>query len=230
MDRALIEEQIAYYSARAEQYDAWFFRRGSYDHEEEFRARWSSELTRVESALRALQPYGDVLELACGTGLWTQRLVETASSVTAVDASAEVLAISRARLDADAVQFVQADLFEWKPSKRYDLIFFASWLSHVPPSLFDAFWSLVESSLKPEGRVFLLDNKLESKPLQHQHFIPGAESYVVERVLEDQRRFRIVKVFYEPAELESKLHALGWNARVHATGEFFIYGQASRPR
>lgn len=67
MDRGLIEEQIAYYAARAHEYDAWFFRQGSYANEEEFCSLWSSELASVESALRALQPYGDVLELACGT-------------------------------------------------------------------------------------------------------------------------------------------------------------------
>jgi hypothetical protein len=57
MDRALIEEPIAYYCARAPEYDEWFFRHGGYDRGEEFLAAWSGEIARVESALRALQPY-----------------------------------------------------------------------------------------------------------------------------------------------------------------------------
>jgi 2-polyprenyl-3-methyl-5-hydroxy-6-metoxy-1,4-benzoquinol methylase len=228
MDRKLIDEQIAYYCARAPEYDEWFLRNGRYDRGEEFRKAWVSEIACVERALEALQPFGDVLELACGTGLWTQRLVEAASSVTAVDASAEVMAINRERVRSDAVRYVQADVFDWRPGRSYDFVFFSFWLTHVPPSLFDAFWSSVQASLKPNGRVFFVDNKFNASSLQHQTFVPGSESYVVERTLNDERRFRIVKVFYEASELESKLHALGWNAEVHATGEFFLYAQATR--
>jgi predicted TPR repeat methyltransferase len=38
-----------------------------------------------------------VLELVCGTSLWTEELPRHAASVTAVDASPEVLEINRAR-------------------------------------------------------------------------------------------------------------------------------------
>ena len=43
-------------------------------------------------------PAGEVLELACGTGLWTVELARHAASITAVDASPEVLEINRSRL------------------------------------------------------------------------------------------------------------------------------------
>jgi 2-polyprenyl-3-methyl-5-hydroxy-6-metoxy-1,4-benzoquinol methylase len=228
MERALIDEQIAYYCARAPEYEQWFFRHGPYDLGEEFRVAWSGEIACVESALQSLQPYGRVLELACGTGLWTRSLVETATSITAVDASAEVIAINRERVSSDVVRYVQADLFQWQPEARYDLIFFGFWLSHVPPPLFAAFWSLVASSLSPGGRVFFVDNKFNGTSLQHQQFMPGPDAYVVERTLRDQRRFRIVKVFYEASDLTSKLRALGWDARVQETGEFFLHAQACR--
>ena len=97
MIRELLDEQIAYYRARAEEYDEWFFRRGKYDRGEDFLRTWFSEIATVESALRALRPYGDVLELACGTGLWTRHLIDSASTVTAVDASAEVIEINQQR-------------------------------------------------------------------------------------------------------------------------------------
>jgi demethylmenaquinone methyltransferase/2-methoxy-6-polyprenyl-1,4-benzoquinol methylase len=74
----LIEEQIAYYQARAGEYDEWFLRQGRYDHGPEMNARWFAEVEQVARALEAFAPAGDVLELASGTGLWTQRLAPTA--------------------------------------------------------------------------------------------------------------------------------------------------------
>jgi len=84
-----------------------------------------------------------VLELACGTGLWMVELAHHATSVTAVDASPEVLEINRARLREtgreNAVRYVEADLFGWRPDAAYDAVFFGFWLSHVPPERFEAF-------------------------------------------------------------------------------------------
>ena len=224
MIRQLLDEQIAYYRARAHEYDEWFFRTGRYDRGEEFRRAWNAEIETAEAALRELRPFGRVLELACGTGLWTRRLVESAESVTAVDASAEVIARNRERVGSDAVRYVQADLFEWRPGERYDLVFFGFWLSHVPPSHFAAFWSLVRESLAPGGAAFFVDNKRNFTSLDHQQFV--GEDYVVERELNDRRRFRIVKVFHEPERLEGELSELGWQASVRTTGAFFLYGRA----
>ena len=229
MVRQLLDEQIAYYRARAHEYDQWFFRQGRYDRGDEFLRAWSAEIETVEAALRGLHPYGRVLELACGTGLWTRRLVESASSVTAVDASAEVIAVNRERVGSDAVRYVQADLFDWRPSERYDLVFFGFWLSHVPPPLFDVFWSLVRYSLEPGGTVFFVDNQWNATSLTHQQYVSEGAGYVVERELNDRRRFRIVKVFHEPDALEMALAGLGWEASVRTSGEFFLYGHAQRP-
>ena len=79
-----------------------------------------------------------VLELAAGTGIWTRRLVELADRVVAVDANAETLA-----LNTSEAELVRADVFEWEPAERFDLVFFSFWLSHVPEERFDEFWSLV---------------------------------------------------------------------------------------
>jgi trans-aconitate methyltransferase len=56
---------------------------------------------------------GDVLELACGTGLWTQRLAPHAASLTAIDGSPEMLERCRARVNDPGVRYVTADL-SWR--------------------------------------------------------------------------------------------------------------------
>lgn len=228
MTRELLDEQIAYYSARADEYDEWFFRRGRWDRGEEFLRAWSAEIAALEDALRGLRPYGDVLELACGTGLWTRRLVEACTSLTAVDASAEVLEINRRRVASKAVEYVQADLFQWRPGRRYDLVFFGFWLTHVPPSHFESFWSMVRSCLNPGGRVFFVDNERNATSFATQQGVSDAEDYVVERELNDARRFRIVKVFYDADALEARLNALGWRGSICTTGKFFLHGRVRR--
>jgi hypothetical protein len=58
---------------------------------------------------------------------------ERAESVTAIDASPEMLAIASSRIGGDRrARFVQADLFLWRPDQLYDVVFFGFWLSHVP--------------------------------------------------------------------------------------------------
>ena len=83
MESDLLQEQIQYYRERASEYDEWFFRQGRYDRGENHRHEWFSEVSEVETALWAAVPSGDILELACGTGLWTQHLAPFATRLTA---------------------------------------------------------------------------------------------------------------------------------------------------
>lgn len=223
----LLAEQIAYYRARAGEYDEWFLRQGRYDRGPEQNATWHAETAEVARALDEFQPKGRVLELACGTGLWTQRLARVAEHVTAVDAAPEVLAINRERLGPAPVEYVQADLFSWRPRERYDVVFFSFWLSHVPPERFDEFWSNVRASLAPGGRVFFIDSLYNEASTALDHRLEHPASTTALRRLKDGREFRIVKVFYPPAELESRLNDRGWSVTVRATANFFLYGSGT---
>jgi SAM-dependent methyltransferase len=219
----IVESQMAYYRARAGEYDEWFLRQGRYDRGPEHRTRWFQELAVVETALREEVRDADVLELACGTGLWTCHLAKTNTRVVAVDASPEVLAINRKRIRSANVEYVEADIFLWKPTDTFDVVFFSFWLSHVPPGQFDAFWGSVRTALKPGGRAFFVDSLLEQSSTARDHGLLD-QSGVVRRRLNDGREFDIVKVFYDPAALEHRLLQRGWNGSVRTTGTFFLYG------
>jgi SAM-dependent methyltransferase len=210
----LLGEQIAYYRARAIEYDrtAPFTDHDGYP-----------ELT---AALQRFAPRGGVLELACGTGQWTKELAQYATELTAVDASEEMLALNRARLARPDVVYVKADVFAWSPAERYDVVFFSAWLSHVPPQRFDDFWALVAACLSDDGRVFVIDELPAVKSIERA--IPGAVAPTVERRLTTGERFRTVKVFYEPRLLVAKLATVGWQAEVHPVGWRFFYATARR--
>src|ERR1700676_5216230 len=153
-DRPLLDQQIAYYRARAPEYDEWFLREKRYDRGPEHRKEWFRDVEQIAAVLRSTVREADVLELACGTGLWTQRLAENNRRIVAVDSSPEVIAINRERLGSANVEYTIADIFSWTPSTTFDLVFFSFWLSHVPPGRFDAFWANVRAALRPGGQAF----------------------------------------------------------------------------
>jgi SAM-dependent methyltransferase len=229
-DDDLLAEQRAFYRARAPEYDDWWQRRGRYDHGEGELREWQGQVARVEKALASFDPRGDVLELAGGTGWWTERLARTADHLTVVDASPETLAINRQRVGRSDVEYVVADIFDWRPERRYEVVFFSFWLSHVPRARFGEFWSLVRSCLGPDGRVFLIDNRSDPTPGS-----TALDPHVVEylpdlhlRRLSDGSQYRVVKVMYEPDELAALVGAEGWDAELDGT-RWFIFGTA-RPR
>lgn len=227
LDRGVLDEQLAYYRARAGEYDQWCAREGRYNRGEEHTRLWFGEIAVLEEALAKARPRGRCLELACGTGLWTRKLAPLCDHVAAVDASPEVIALNRARPETANVSYTEADLFAWEPEEgAYDFVFFSFWLSHVPEARFDAFWAMVARALAPGGTVFFIDNLHNPASTAVDHEKPATEG-VVERKLNDGRRFRIVKLFHEPETLEQRLASLGWRAKAAASGEFFIYGEAA---
>ncbi|MGW6508239.1 class I SAM-dependent methyltransferase, partial [Streptomyces niveus] len=193
-DDALLAEQISYYRAGAAECDRPYTER--------------AELRRLPAVIDDLPIGGDVLELACGTGRWTPLLAARARSVTAVDVAPEVLALARARTPFPHVRFVQADVFAWQPPRRYDTVFFAFWLSHVPPARLPAFWSSVASMLAPGGRAVFIDDG-PAAAAGEEGVTEGPVPTVLRR-LDDGSRYRVVKVFHDADALAGDLRALGW--------------------
>lgn len=223
----LADSQIAYYRARAPEYDEWHMRSGRYDRGPEHRRQWTFELDGLRAALNELRPFGSVLELACGTGQWTADLAEGASDVTAVDAVSETIEINQRKNVDTRVEYQVADIFHWNPEHRYDLVFFGFWLSHVPSERFESFWEMVQNALTPDGQVFFVDS-LQTQRSTALDDTKIDDSGVADRKLNDGSRYKIVKHFYDPGELEGHLYRLGWKGRIRTTGDFFLYGNMNR--
>jgi ubiquinone/menaquinone biosynthesis C-methylase UbiE len=206
----LLSEQVDYYRAMASEYDDHALREAGGD--------------ELAAAIESFRPEGSVLELACGQGKWTGMLLAHADSVTCLDASPEMLAIARREVDDPRASFVEADIFEWEPQRRYDAVFFAFWLSHVPLERFDTFWSLVDRCLEPDGRVFFVDDAYRTP----EELIEGEQSSTIRRRLLDGTAFRAVKVPHTPAELQERLAEIGWRFSVHQTSGPFFWGAGGR--
>jgi SAM-dependent methyltransferase len=214
-----VAEQKRYYAERAPEYDDWWYRRGRYELEPEALGRWHADIAEAEAALEEFAPGGTVLELAAGTGIWTRKLVRLAERVVAVDANAETLA-----LNTSDAELVRADVFEFEPAQRFDLVFFSFWLSHVPEQRFDEFWSLVQAALAPGGRVFVVDSGAGDTA----HTGTDQADWEETRSLSDGRTFRIVKRRWAPGELADRVRPLGFELDLRDTANgHFLYGGGS---
>jgi len=214
-DRELLDEQIAYYRARAAEYDAT-----STPPDDPFAA----DADRIRDALRALAPRGRVLEIAAGTGQWTGLLADFADELVVTDASTEMLELNRARVGERGATYRVADAFALEATHAHDIVFFGFFLSHVPPSRFAAFWDVVEGLLAPGGRVLFVDEAAHG--LWDEDWI-DRDGGIVRRPLRDGSVHRAVKVLWRPEDLAAALAALGWTASVQASGPFY-WGRAAR--
>jgi hypothetical protein len=135
-----------------------------------------------------------------------------------------MLAIASNRVHGEAVRFVEADIFSWAPDRRYDVVFFGFWLSHVPLDRFESFWSLVADCLTPQGRVFFVDDAHRTPD----ELVYGESSPLVRRQLNSGSAYQVVKVPHRPDKLEHRLRRLGWRIQITQTDEPFFWGSGTR--
>jgi demethylmenaquinone methyltransferase/2-methoxy-6-polyprenyl-1,4-benzoquinol methylase len=210
----ILADQVGYYRRRAREYDVTAY------------GDVTAARERIARLVAQMQPSGRVLEIACGTGLWTEALAGVADVVVAIDAAPEAVAIARDRVKPGNVTFEVADVFSWTTDDRFDVIFFSAWLSHVPMSRFEQFWRMLRRLLAEDGRVLFIDEHVDV--CEKEAYVPGTDE-IVERRLLDGRKFRIVKNFVNPQALRDWLRAAGWDCQIHRDGDDWIRGEA-RPR
>ena len=206
MNNSILNEQIEYYRARAQEYD-------------ESIVDAIDLLEPGKDLLLKLGKFDSILELACGTGIWTETLLQMGKTITAVDASPEMLAIARQKLRDERIHFQQADLFHWEPAQQYDLVFFANWLSHVPPDALDQFLEKVQRSVRPGGQIAIVDQYLPSDADKQ----VAQDDIYAKRPVEDGRQFTIVKAFYDLPYLHEKLGQLGFEVSTHKFTDTFFF-------
>lgn len=205
----LIARQVAYYRARAREFDGGHHRP-------------TAELAKP---LSLFTPRGRVLEIACGTGIWTAEILRhPVDTLLCVDSAPEMLAIHESRVDDVRVRRECHDLFEWEPAEMFDTVFFAFWLSHVPPSRFAEFWAVLQRAIAPNGRVLFIDDDHRAESTEH--LVEESPVPTVRRTLSDGSVHVAIKSFHEPRALAAQISVLGWTTEVHSVGDRFLWGIA----
>ncbi|MGY4905557.1 hypothetical protein [Streptomyces sp. 900116325] len=99
-------------------------------------------------------------------------------------------------------------------------MFFAFWLSHVPPTRLPDFWNTVAAALTPGGKVIFIDDGPAAAA--YEEVLTNQPTPAALRRLDDGRRYRIVKVFHDARTLTDDLTARGWSVRIRSMAGNFI--------
>lgn len=219
-------ELVAYYEARAPEYDDWYLRRGRYSRGPIHDAAWNAELDIAGRWLDGLPIGGQIVELAAGTGWWSP-LLAGKGELSLYDAAGAPLDRARDRLLAHGLRAHIHTRDAWaEPDRPVDGLFAGFWLSHVPRERLTAFLELARRWLRPGGTFAFIDSLRDPQSGAADNPPPAADRSI--RRLADGREFDIVKVFYEPPELEAALLGAGFaSAEVTTTGRFFVLGRAT---
>lgn len=186
-----ISPMQSYYAARASEYDRVYQK-----------PERQSDFRRIERWLASVLSGATVLEVACGTGYWTQFIAPAAARVVAIDSAPEMLRIAEQRVGASNVEFLVGDAYALpRMSCRFDAAFAGFWLSHVALDARRGFLRGLNAVLEPGARVVFLDNR----------FVEGSSSPISERdargntyqlrTLSDGSSHRVLKNFPTEAEL-----------------------------
>ena len=138
-----------YYAERAKEYERIYQK-----------PERQEELRQLRDLVQRTFADTHVLEIACGTGYWTEFIARSAVSVVATDINEEVLAIARSKpIDHQKTSFRTADAYTLPPfPQKFTAGLAAFWWSHVPRAKLRGFLEKFHRAVSPGGKVVFLDN------------------------------------------------------------------------
>jgi demethylmenaquinone methyltransferase/2-methoxy-6-polyprenyl-1,4-benzoquinol methylase len=188
----------AYYARRAGEYEKIYAK-----------PERQSNLAGLRALLPVLFAGRDVLEVACGTGYWTQVFSLSARSILATDINEEVLEVARHKTyPRRNVTFQLADAHSLATvTGRFSAGFAGFWWSHIPKQGLSHFLNCFHAILGSGACVVFLDN----------NYVEGSSTPITrrdqdgntwqKRTLEDGSEFEVLKNFPTDNELRASVSA-----------------------
>ena len=167
-----------------------------------------------------------VLEVACGTGYWTQFVSESARGITATDSAEEVLNVARRKTYHCPVDFHLEDAYTLSfEAEMFDGGLANFWFSHIPKNKIDRFIAGFHGTLRPQSAVFLADNVLVPGVGGELLSRAGDDNTYRRRTLRDGSEHVIIKNYYSAEDLMAAFsqHVPGLSAANIFTGQYFWY-------
>jgi demethylmenaquinone methyltransferase/2-methoxy-6-polyprenyl-1,4-benzoquinol methylase len=199
-----MDKLAAYYASRAAEYERIYAK-----------PERQPDLAALKARIARMFAGKHVLELACGTGYWTDVIAGSAAEVTALDLNEEVLAVARSKPNASRVRFVLGSAYEIPDfGRRHDALFGGFWWSHVPLERLDGFIADCLSAVAPGALVAFLDNRyVEGSSTALARRDARGNAYQL-RSLDDGSVHEVLKNFPTESELIQRVSRLGWGAHV----------------
>lgn len=183
-----------YYNCRAPEYELIYFR--------EMPDR-RKEIDDEVGYIKKLCAGKEVLEIACGTGYWTERISETAVSITACDISSEMLNIAKNKKYRCPIYFVRSNLNQLPfATHSFDIVILGFWFSHHPRQDYRHLFKNISTPLKSGCPIWMIDNNPPAEgPAMHSHHIDEFGNNFKSRYLDKQEEYVILKNYFEKDEL-----------------------------
>jgi ubiquinone/menaquinone biosynthesis C-methylase UbiE len=193
-----------YYAQRAKEYEQIYQK-----------PERQKDISKLKGLLRQVLGERDVLEIACGTGFWTEAIAQTARMILATDVNDAVLEIAEKKpYPKENVKFLLADALTLHgiPDK-FNAVFAGFWLSHLPKSQIRDFLENIQGRLSSEGVVVLVDNRFtegSSTPLHRAD--ENGNTYQL-RQLADGSQHEILKNFFTVEDFTILLDGIAENVK-----------------
>ncbi len=203
----------AYYAKRAREYER------IYD-----KAERQDELAWLRGRLPALFEGRRVLEIACGTGYWTQFIARKAAHVSACDINEAVLEIAREKAyPKGRVDFAKADAFSpGRLCEGCDAAFAGFWWSHVRKSDLARWIASMAKALPAGALVGILDNRFvagSSTPVSRRD--AEGNTYQLRPLLSGETH-EVLKNFPTAAELADAVRPFAAEAHLEETLYYWL--------
>ncbi len=204
---------VAYYSARAGEYEEIYQK-----------PERQNDLAVLRAMVLEFSAGQRVLELACGTGYWTQTIADSAISVLAVDPSEESIDRARSKkFPSDAVVFEVADALK----VTHDLGDVTSvvcgflW-SHIPRQDIGSWIVRLVGKLPSGTRFLFMDNRFEEKSSTPVAEVDADGNTYQLRKLDDGRVFRVLKDFPSSVELRRAVEGVAYGIGITELEYFWL--------
>ena len=190
----------AYYGLRAGYYDAVYER-----------PERAADIALLRQLLMGRLTGRRVLEVACGTGYWTQHVAPVSAALVTTDATPEPLDLARQRPHAERARFAIADAYQLDAGLgRFDAAFAGLWLSHVPLGRRAQFELLFDNSQVQLRDFPIVERDAEGNTFQ-------------QRVLRDGSVHRVLKNFPGQDELVALVAGIGTEPRYRMLENFWWF-------
>jgi ubiquinone/menaquinone biosynthesis C-methylase UbiE len=159
----------------------------------------------------------DVLEIACGTGNWTQVLSKRARTVVACDFyEGYIKEAEKKEYQLSNVNFMVADAYGLEGiESEFTAAFCGDWFSHVPRSKIDEFLKTMHGKLIPLSKVVIVD-MLRSPELQKMFSHVDSQGNEIQiRILPNGKKYKVIKNFFEKDELLRYFEGSATNVNYH---------------
>ena len=149
-----------------------------------------------------------VLEIACGTGYWTEQISKTANSIFATDINKAVIDIAKARQFNNNVTFQVVDMNSLSTNKKFDGLFGGFIWSHILLQDIDIFLLKLKDLINENGEIVFIDSKQVAGTNHDKKRITRIDQYgntFQTRALENGTTYEVLKNFPTKQLLTDKL-------------------------